>query len=64
MRIAIICLPTDDVINFEINFSFLMKSFDIETKSMSHHFKGLSLKRIKQTFQESKVDEWKIINYI
>ena len=41
-----------------------MKSFDIETKSMSHHFKGLSLKRIKQTFQESKVDEWKIINYI
>ena len=38
MRIVIICFPDCDVINFEINLSFIIRSFFIETKSQDKNF--------------------------
>ena len=38
MRIVIICFPDCDVINFELNLSFIIRSFFIETKSQDKNF--------------------------
>ena len=41
MRIAIVCIPGCDVINFEINLVFLIKPFFYMTKKLKQKFKYL-----------------------
>ena len=41
MCVAIVCKPGYDVINFELNLTFLIKSFLYMTKKSRHKFKYL-----------------------
>ena len=60
--IAIICIPVDDVINFEIkkkgqekDLSILTtRAFPIKQKKAFSHFKGLSLKQTKPTIVQGR----------
>ena len=59
MRFGIIYCPVCDVINFEINFSFFIKSFSYmikkvrtEWKAFFIIFKEFSLKQVKTTLLE------------
>ena len=62
---VIICYPDFDVINFEINLSFVIKPFSYMTKKVRKKsfiiFKGLSLRLINQTFSEGESPTLKFI---
>ena len=47
MCIVIICFPVDDFMNFEINFSFLIKPFSCMTKKVN---KNLNILRTKRAY--------------
>ena len=45
MYIVIICVQVSDVVNFEINVSFLIKSFSYMTKKLGQKLKHLKNKK-------------------
>ena len=45
MCVAIVCKPGYDVINFELNLTFLVKSFLYMTKKSRHKFKYLEKRK-------------------
>ena len=50
MHIVIICYPVCDVMNFEINLSFLIKPFSYMTKKSWQNCKCFKKKRVKNVF--------------